>query len=66
MRIAKIIDSIVPLRERNGRIVSTGQVAEVLIANRLSSPCPMENIETWADIAGVYQLFGVAPNHFKR
>ncbi len=63
MKIANIIDSIVPSREENGRKVSTGKVAEVLVANRLSSPCPMESLKEWANIAGVYQLFGVPSNY---
>ena len=52
MNIKAIIDSIDPERKENGQIVMTGQVAEVLVANRLHQPLPLKDIEDWAELCG--------------
>lgn len=44
-----------------GQIVSTGGVAEVLVANRLNSPVPLVDVEGWADLCGIQHMFGVDP-----
>ncbi|HSW35758.1 MAG TPA: hypothetical protein VLH18_04050 [Candidatus Limnocylindrales bacterium] len=43
MPIKAIIDNVVPERKENGQILTTGQVAEVLIANRLHHPRPLHD-----------------------
>lgn len=61
MDIRSIVDSIVPDRKVNGQILTTGEVTECLVANRLHSPLPMKDIEFWANLCGIEQLFGVEP-----
>lgn len=61
LNIKAIVDSIVPDRKKNGQILSTGQVAECLVANRLHAPLPMKDIEYWAAICGIKLLFDVEP-----
>jgi len=63
MNIKAIIDSIVPERKENGQIVTTGQVAEVLVANRLHHPLPLKDIEDWAELCGIENLYGVMPGN---
>lgn len=62
MNIKSIVDSIVPDRKTNGQILTTGEVAEILVANRLHSPLPMKDIELWAELCGIEQLFDVEPH----
>ncbi|MDD5704070.1 MAG: IS1634 family transposase [Dehalococcoidales bacterium] len=59
MDIQAIVDSIVPDRKINGQILTAGQVTEILVANRLHSPLPMKDIELWAELCGIEQLFEV-------
>ncbi len=59
MNIKAIIDSIVPERKENGQIVTTGQVAEVLAANRLHHPLPFKYIEGLAELCGIEELYDV-------
>ena len=63
MNIKAIIDSIVPMRTENGRIVTTGQVSEVLVANRLHHPRPLHDIEQWAALCGIEELYDVKPEN---
>jgi len=63
MNIKAIIDSIVPERKENGQIVTAGQVAEVLVVNRLHHPLPLRDIEDWAEICGIEGLYGVKPEN---
>jgi transposase len=63
MDIKAIIDSIVPERKENGQIVTTGQVAEGLVANRLHHPLPLKDIEDWAELCGIEELYGVKPEN---
>lgn len=63
MNIKAIIDSIVPERKGNGQILTTGQVAEVLVANRLHHPSPLNDVEDWAAFCGIEELFGVKPEN---
>lgn len=42
--------------------LSVGEVAELLVANRLCSPRPLYHVEQWAQGAGVEQVFGVNPD----
>ena len=63
MNIKAIIDSIVPERKENGQIITTGQVSEVLVANRLHHPRPLRDIEDWAELCGIEELYGVKPEN---
>ncbi|RJX24499.1 MAG: IS1634 family transposase [Dethiobacter sp.] len=63
MNIKAIIDSIVPERKENGQIVTTGQVSEVLVANRLHQPRPLHDIEEWAELCGIGELYDVQPEN---
>jgi len=63
MNIKAIIDSIVPERKENGQIITTGQVAEVLVANRLHHPRPLRDIEEWAELCGIEELYDVQPEN---
>ena len=63
MKIQAIIDSIIPERKENGQIVTTGQVAEVLVANRLHHPRPLRDIEEWAELCGIEALYGLNPEN---
>ena len=63
MNIKAIIDSIVPDRKENGQIVTTGQVSEVLVANRLHHPRPLRDIEEWAELCGIEELYGLKPEN---
>jgi transposase len=63
MQIKAIIDNIIPLRKENGQIVTTGEVSEVLVANRLHHPRPLNDIEGWAEVSGIEELYGLNPEH---
>jgi transposase len=63
MNIKAIIDSIVPARKENGQIVTTGQVSEVLVANRLHHPRPLRDIEEWAELCGIEELYNLKPEN---
>ncbi|MDY6827382.1 MAG: DUF4277 domain-containing protein [Bacillota bacterium] len=63
MQIKAIIDKIIPERKENGQIVTTGEVSEVLVANRLHHPRPLRDIEEWALVCGIEELSGLAPEH---
>ena len=51
MNIKSTIDSIIPERKENGQILTTGEVAEILVANRLHHPPPMKDIKLWEKYA---------------
>ena len=63
MDIQAIVDSIVPNRKENGQILTTGEVTEILVANRLHYPLPLRDIELWADLCGIDKLFAVESNN---
>ena len=63
MNIKAIIDGIVPERKENGQIITTGQVSEVLVANRLHHPRPLRDIEDWAELCGIEELYGLKPEN---
>jgi len=43
MNIKSTIDSIIPERKENEQILTTGKVAEILVANRLHNPLYLDN-----------------------
>ena len=57
--IAGIVDRVCPVRDI--AYVTHGQVIEVLIANRLTSPTPLVHVEDWARAWAVEEVFGIAP-----
>jgi len=63
INIKSIIDSIVPERKENGQILTAGEVTEILVANRLHYPLPMKDVELWAEVCGIKELFHVEPHN---
>ncbi len=61
MQIKAIIDKIIPERKENGQIVTTGEASEILVANRLHHPRPLCDIEEWAEVCGIEELYGLNP-----
>ncbi|MET8178637.1 IS1634 family transposase [Streptomyces sp. NPDC005336] len=57
--VAGIIDELCPVRDVAH--LTHGQVIEVLVANRLSSPTSMVRVEDWARKWAVEEVFGAAP-----
>jgi transposase len=57
--VAGIIDELCPVREIAH--LTHGQVIEVLVANRLSSPTSMVRVGNWARTWAVEEVFGVDP-----
>ena len=58
MGFAKIIDTLVPCDPQQK--VSHGQVVEILIANRLTSPTPLYGVDQWAEAIASKKLYGIA------
>ena len=61
LRIRELVDELCPMREVSTSVVSHGQMVEVLIANRLTSPTPLTGIELWAQEWAVGEVFGPSP-----
>ncbi|MEC4018637.1 IS1634 family transposase [Streptomyces sp. H27-D2] len=57
--VAGIIDELCPVRDVAH--LTHGQVIEVLVANRLSSPTSMVRVEDWARKWAVEEVFGADP-----
>jgi transposase len=58
--LAGIIDRACPIREV--ATLTHGQVIEVLVANRLTSPTPLRRVEDWARAWAVEEVFAVPPD----
>jgi transposase len=54
-----IVDRACPVREV--ATLTHGQVIEVLVANRLTSPAPLRRVEDWARAWAVPEVFAVPP-----
>jgi transposase len=54
-----IVDRACPVREV--ATLTHGQVIQVLVANRLTSPTPLRRVEDWARAWAVPEVFGVLP-----
>jgi len=54
--VAGIVDELCPVRADAG--LTHGQVVEVLIANRLTSPMPLQRVHEWAAAWAVEEVFG--------
>jgi transposase len=59
LRLREIIDSACPMRDVSTATVTHGQVIEVLVANRLTSPMPLLRVTDWAAVWAVSEVFGV-------
>jgi hypothetical protein len=59
LRIREIIDEACPVRDVAE--LTHGQVIEVLVANRLTSPSPLVHVQQWARTWAVAEAFGVDP-----
>lgn len=62
MGFAEIIDTLVPCDPQQK--VSHGQVVELLVANRLTSPTPLYGVEQWAEDIDSKKLYGGAAEEF--
>jgi len=54
-----IVDRACPVREV--ATLTHGQVIQVLVANRLTSPTPLRRVEDWAAAWAVEEVFGIPP-----
>jgi transposase len=59
LRIRDIVDGACPVRDLAG--LTHGQVIEVLVANRLTSPSPLVHVQRWAREWAVGEALGVDP-----
>ncbi len=57
--IAEIVDGLCPMRDVASSRVTHGQMVEVLIANRLTSPRSMVQVSQWAREWAVEEVFGI-------
>jgi transposase len=57
--LQEIVDRACPVREV--ATLTHGQVIEVLVANRLTSPTPLRRVEDWARTWAVTEVFGILP-----
>jgi Domain of unknown function (DUF4277) len=57
--LAGIVDRACPVREV--ATLTHGQVIEVLVANRLTSPTPLRRVEDWARAWAVEEVFAIPP-----
>lgn len=60
LQVAEIVDRLCPKRDLQD-ILTHGQVVESLIANRLTSPLPLYEIEGWAEVFAMEEVFGIRP-----
>jgi transposase len=59
LRIRELVDAACPVRDVAE--LTHGQVIEVLVANRLTSPAPLVHVREWARSWAVGEAFGVEP-----
>jgi transposase len=59
LRIRELVDAACPVRDLAE--LTHGQVIEVLVANRLTSPAPLVHVQQWARAWAVGEVFGVDP-----
>jgi hypothetical protein len=59
LRVRDVIDGLCPVDDRSE--LTHGQVIEVLVANRLTSPSPLVHVPVWASDYAVEEVFGVRP-----
>lgn len=59
LELAEIVDELCPIR--SDADLTHGQVVELLIANRLTSPTPLQRVGDWAAAWAVEEVFGADP-----
>ncbi|MGJ6964411.1 IS1634 family transposase [Streptosporangium sp. G11] len=59
LRIRELVDAACPVRDVAE--LTHGQVIDVLVANRLTSPAPLVHVREWAHAWAVGEAFGVEP-----
>jgi hypothetical protein len=59
LRIAEVVDDLCPVR--SVAPISHGEVIEVLVANRLTAPAPLVQVEAWAAAMAVDEAYGIEP-----
>ncbi len=57
LRIAEVVDELCPVREVAP--ISHGEVIEALVANRLTAPAPLVQVEAWAAAMAVDEVYGI-------
>ncbi len=60
LRIAEVVDELCPVRPVAP--VSHGEVIEALVANRLTAPAPLVQVEAWAAAMAVDEVYGIEPH----
>jgi transposase len=60
LRIAEVVDELCPVREVAP--ISHGEVIEALVANRLTAPAPLVQVEAWAAAMAVDEAYGIEPH----
>jgi transposase len=61
LKIAERVDALCPMRDVSTSTLTHGQVVELAIANRLTSPAPLVHMQDWAGRWAVGEVFGVPP-----
>lgn len=59
LELAEIVDDLCPIR--SDADLTHGQVVELLIANRLTGPAPLQRVGDWAREWAVEEVFGADP-----
>src|SRR3974377_451395 len=60
LRIAEVVDELCPIREVAP--ISHGEVIEALVANRLTAPAPLVQVEAGAAAMAVDEAYGIEPH----
>src|SRR6516162_6175530 len=60
LRIAEVVDELCPVRPVAP--ISDGEVIEALVANRLTAPAPLVQVEAWAAAMAVDEVYGIEPH----
>ena len=60
LRIAEVIDELCPVRQVAP--ISHGEVIEALVANRLTAPAPLVQVEARAAAMAVDEVYGIEPH----
>src|SRR5271166_3377834 len=60
LRIAEVVDELCPVRPVAP--ISHGEVIEALVANRLTAPAPLVQVEAWAAAMAVDEVYGIEPH----
>ena len=63
MQTKVLIDKIILERKENCQIVITGEVREILVANRLHHPWLLCDTADWAEVCGIEELYGLKQVH---